>query len=232
MKTKYLVLAICVFSLLAVSVFAAQWPGGVSVDATDLGRFDDTNTESVDTDAGNITQVDLQANQSTMRWTAIFGNVTGDIKLGDADGDYIYNWTAIGRVVYASVDATPDWANLEDALYADVTGALAYLADDTDADSYDNTFSGDLTTDTLDSDMFTISSDYVDTYDSSQALTWRTFSLMDGGGTADDLVFAAEVQDGGDSYKGSVVDYQMLLPEDGTQGDTTLTTYNLWVELV
>ena len=34
------------------------------------------------------------------------------------------------------------------------------------------------------------------------------------------------------SYSGTTVDYQMIIPEDGTAGNTTVSSYNLWVELV
>lgn len=221
-----LILGIVGVLLSAGSVFAAD-PGGAAVsDLLDLGEMPTVSYSNVSVEAGNITQANLDTNVSTFRWAAVLGNVTGNIILGDDDNNHLYIWTALGYVVYASEAATPTWGGTEGATQVEVVTAYTHLATDADADSYNNTFTN---SGILPTNILTITGgNYASTYDETGVEFWNTYSLYDG----TNVIFAAEVDEDKESYKNTVVDYQMIVPEDGSNEDTDVTTYNLWVELI
>lgn len=206
----------------SVTVFAAE-PGGTTIIAnTSLGSLPDTAPDSINVTAGNITSVNLDVQQSTFRWVGLLGNVTGSIVLGDSASSVFYSWSARGNLVYAAQSASIAWENLSDANNAEVIGVAAFLGGGVN-DAYNATFID--SPESIDSDIFTISSDYAIT-DTANATVWKTYSLWDD----TTLVWAGKVVENGTSYRNTTVDYQMIIPEDGTGGDTTPTTYYLWVE--
>jgi len=214
-----------VFVLGAASVLAAE-PGEAAVsNQANLGEYLQTVADTVTVEAGNITYADVDTNMSTYRWAGITGNVTGNIVLGDASNNKMFQWTAAGLLVYASQGATITWSSLADANEAAVTGTYTYLATGK-SDAYDTTFTG--AAESIGSNIFTaLTSDYAQTYNNAETPTWKTYSLTDGS----EFVFAGLVSAAGTNFAGTTVDYQMIVPEDGTAGDLTTQTYNLWVEL-
>lgn len=217
--------AIVFIALLTTAVLAvsAAEPGGTTIISNlSLGSLPDTPPSTINVSAGNITQVSLSVQQSTFRWVGLLGNVTGSIILGDSTSETFYTWSARGNLVYAATSPSVLWANLSDANNTEVIGVAAYLGGGAN-DAYNNTFID--SPENIGSQLFTISSDYALT-DSANATSWKTYSLWDD----TTLVWAGKVVENGTSYRNTTVDYQMIIPEDGTGGDTTPTTYYLWVE--
>ncbi|MFW6378697.1 MAG: hypothetical protein ACOCZV_01620 [Nanoarchaeota archaeon] len=216
------------FALVLVGGLAlAALPEGANIESeTDEGEFPGISSESIDVTDGHVYNTDLNTTMSTYRWSGIYGNVSGNIVLSDDDSDVLYDWSAQGRLVYAS-ESTPDWSALTDATENNVTAAYPHIGN-ADSDNYSTTFTG--ASESVDSGIYTsLSSDYAQTYDNETTATWKTYSLQD---ASSNIVFAGLVQQGGAaSYKGSIVDYQMIVPEDGTEGDDSATTYNLYAEL-
>jgi len=222
---KIMILAVLIVALtFSIGFATAAVPAAASASGlTDEGIFVDASGDHVDVTDGHIYSLNVDANMSTIMWAGLTGNVTGNIVLGDDDSSVLYQWTAAGLMVYAS-EGTPTWASLADANEAAVTGVYSHLATGK-SDSYDQTFSG---SESIGSNIFsTLSSDYATTLDNASAAVWKTYSLTDG----TNVVFAGAVSEDGTNYKGMTADYQMILPEDGTAGDTAATSYNLWVEL-
>lgn len=227
-KTLLMVMVVLALGILTIgSALAQTVPSGATVLETDLGRYPDSVTTTINLTAGNIKNADLTADTATLRWSGLLGTAAGTLYLGDSGSDYMYDWTALGRVVYAVETGAVTWLGLNDATAEEVETEFPHLANDTFADSYNNTFTG--ASELLDSDIFTVSSDYALTYDSLLAPVWKTYSLQDGAGL---LIFAGLVDTGGTSYSGSIVDYQMIIPEDGTQMNAVTTPWNMYVELI
>lgn len=202
---------------------SAATPAGATINSTtDLGRVPTPAPGTVDVVAGNITVVNLDVQQSTFRWVGLLGNITGSIVLGDSDSNVIYQWAARGNLVYASASSSVDWSSLTNANESDVAGFAAFVGGSSN-DAYNNTFTEP--PELIDSNIFSITSEYALT-NSANATVWKTYSLHD---TAD-LVWVGLVVENGTSYRNSTVDYQMIIPEDGTGGNTVPTTYYLWVE--
>ena len=223
MKAKYFGL-LAVFSVLvfAVSVFAAE-PGSVtSIASVEKGHYVPPTPQSVSVISGNVTEANLTAVMSTYRWAGLFGTVSGTIVLADSSNNFFYNWTgAKGVLVYASTANSITWSSLADATNADMP---AWLTTAGAVDNYTSTFTG--AAENIGSLIFTtLTSDYAAPYPTGSG--WRTYSLTDG----TNLVWAAKVVEDTAAYNGQTVDYELLLPEDGTANDATASTYYLWVEL-
>lgn len=231
-KGFLVVLTVCSVFLLSLGMAAAQEPGQAEVDSeTDLGEYlFEVAADNVDLDAGNVTEVALDSNVSTIRWAGLVGNVSGNIVLGDSNENVLYEWVSSGLMVYASELSSPDWSNLADANTAAVTTDYAHLANANEVDNYTETFNN--AAEDIGSLIFNLTSDYAWTYDDTETQTWKTYSLTDGtGGT--DIVFAGRVSEDGTDFRGNTVDFQMIVPEDGTAlSGAGATNYNLWVELV
>lgn len=221
---KLTILTIVVMSLLLTMTLVAAAPGEGDVSGeVDRGEYVFTATNQTTTvEAGNIRYVDLDTNFSTYRWAGILGDVTGNIILGDSvGGDILFTWTAKGRVVYATEAASITWASLTGATVGDLP---AYLTGGSDSDNFTNTFSS---TGTVDSGLYTLVG--VPRATTLGGTGWYTYALHDG----TNVVYAGNVDPAGDTaYDGTTsVNYQMIVPEDGTGDDSTATEYNLWVEL-
>ena len=221
-RTAIGIVAFIALFTISVAPALAATPGGASItDEVDLGRLPSQPPGEVNVTAGNITVINLEVQQTTFRWVGLLGNVTGSIALGDSDSNTMYEWSARGNLVYAADASSIDWSNLTNANEAAVLGVKPWLGGVNDA--YNATFTG--APESIDSGIFTLSSDFAVT-NTANATVWKTYSLWD----LSTLVWVGKVVENGTSYRDSQVDYQMIIPEDGTGGSSTPTTYYLWVE--
>jgi hypothetical protein len=230
-KTLLVIMVVLALGLLTIgSALAQTAPSGVSITAQDdLGQFPYNANASVSLIAGSIRDANITSDASTIRWAGLFGTASGTLNLGDSNNKVMYTWPAVGRIVYSVQTGGVDWGSLGDASAAQVKVQFPWLADAATADNYDETFTGG--SEPVDSDLFTVSSDYALTYDDVQAPTWKTYSLKDGNNK---FIFAgvADQSGTGIAYSGERADYQIIIPEDGTQLDDTPTTWDLFIELI
>ncbi len=219
-----IVVVLLAIIILVSGIALAVDPNGAQIYSTeDKGRFPTPAPSNISIQAGNITKVDLVSNMTTLRWTGLYGNASGSLKLGDTGGVVMYSWSALGNLVYLC-ESTPTWASLADASPENVATEYTFL-DGAAADNYTNTFSN--APEDIGSNLFTISSDYALTL-SSGATVWKTYSLTDGS----NIVFSGKVSSLGQAYNGEGADYQMIVPEDGTGGDGVATNWRVFIELV
>jgi len=217
--------------LMLVGVASANVPSSAQVNqAQNLGRYvaGIANNSNVSLTSGNITNINISTSMSTFRWAGLFGNASGQLRLADTYGTNMFVWTGNANMVYACKTTNPSWANLVDANAADVEGAFTFLANNTNAsDSYARTFTA--AAHPINSNIYpALQSDYATTL-SSVSTPWWTYSLKD---NVPNIVFAGKTVLSGTAYNGDNVNFQMIIPEDGTGGDETSTAWNLFVELV
>ena len=223
MKKLAFIAILAITMLLTLALATAATPGEASVSGvSDKGEYNFTTTDTLSVEAGNITYADLDTNMSTYRWAGIFGNVSGNIVLGDSANNQMFTWTAKGRVVYASEAASVTWSSMAAEDGSHVAG---YYNGASESDNFTNTFTG---TEAVDSGIKAVAAAPTATTLGGTS-NWKTYALYDGSA----VVFAGNVLVAGDTaYDGSSsVNYQMIVPEDGTAGNTAATAYNLWVEL-
>ncbi|RKY41345.1 MAG: hypothetical protein DRP85_06635 [Candidatus Makaraimicrobium thalassicum] len=234
MKMKYFGLFAAIFGVLVlVASIKAATPGSViSASTTNLGEYTPPTPQAITTESGNITNANLTAIQSTYRWAGIFGTITGTIVLADASNNYFYNWTgAKGVYVYASEGTSINWTGLDNATVSDVIGQYTWLSGAEYADNYTNTFN-----ETCNFNSNALGKSFIAACAkplSSGSTTWNVTVLKDtpSPSARDDIIWTAEVVEDGTGYNGWTVDYELLVPENGVNGDTTTEDFYLWVEL-
>lgn len=222
MKKIFFVFALLV--LLALPMARAAQPGAAATTSADKGSYAGGTAETVDVISGHVYSNNLDATQGTYKWVGMYGNVTGTIVLEDTSGKQFFNWTgAKGLLVYAS-NETVNWTSLSGASESEVTTAYPFLASGTD--DYANTFG--TTSENIGSLIYpSATSVYATPFPT--ASHFKTYALKDGSGN---IVWGGKVLSAANTtYDGSTADFEMLLPEDGTSNDNTVTTYNFWVEL-
>ncbi len=194
--------------------------------------------------AGNLTELYITGVSQTNSWQGFFGNVTGTIILEDASGNRFYDWSAAepqGQV-YASVNETITWTDVEcapidDAPYRDFWNGF-YSMLDTDYDSINRTYNH--------TDHPEIYVGYTTlnncrtayTFVDSERQTEDFPSLLLSSDNNSTLIFTAILENktaGARSsimgYDGNQYDFQLLVAEDGSQGNDQTTPYYFWLEI-
>jgi hypothetical protein len=195
-----------------------------------------------------VTQLSITGNTVTQTWQAYYGNVSGTITLDNAQNHTIYDWDLASPEgeIYASeaqVDFTYGNVFCYDFNQSDVGDsgfntlaeyeALLGLATD-DADGIDETFA-----ESTSYDAFYVGSYYVDAicpttqmYDQNEQKDPDKFQevlLYDN--SSDKLVYTTIIEQDVQGFDDQYWDFEMIVGEDGHNGDTTTTTYYFYVEL-
>jgi len=234
MRYSKILLALAVMAVLAMAVSAN--PNGATVTAGTPETGTASTAGTVLAQGGNITEINLTVESITQRWQGYYGEVSGNITLENAAGDLFYRWN-VGTVtgeVYATQDSSaPIWGGIsgDDVTAADLDTVIGWSDG---ADNATNTFTADsnLAIDIMGSVTGASTRDAVYTYTNSTAGTdWQTILLRDGSGTAiTDYVFATFINADQDAFNSATADFQLLVPEDHTDGSGS-TTYYFYVEL-
>ncbi|MBN1175389.1 hypothetical protein JXA48_01975 [Candidatus Woesearchaeota archaeon] len=230
---KKLVILMALIAVLSIATALALEPGQASISTTDLGEYVNATADTLDATGGTIFDVDVSATTGTIRWSGISGTVTGNIVLGDNTGTIMYDWgSATPIAVYATLNT--DAINWDSGLVAGnevnfLTDFPYLTAANAPNDNYNTTFTGTLSMDTdVNSNMFTPTCPSVLTDDNSAAY-WPTLHCEDATGQP---VMVGEVDSAVHAnYAGVNVNYQMIVPELGGQGNEAATSWDLWVEL-
>lgn len=233
---KIAILMVLVMVLSMGAAFAAE-PGEGQVGVTaDSGSYTNDVANAISAVGGNISTAALTTTASTVRWAGISGTVTGTIVIGDSSSATLYEWASATPVaVYAALTAdTIDWAGgLNDGTKVAFEADFLYLNDaNATNDGYSDTFgsSRDLVAN-VGSNMFTAGAcPFVQTEDGTNSSYWYTLHCQDDAGQT---VLVGEVDSAGHTNYANVgsINYQMLIPELGGQGEEGSTSWDLWVEL-
>ena len=87
--------------------------GSVTEQRTETAPSDPAGSSNAQ--AGNVTELNINAFSTTQTWQGYFGNVSGTIQLADATDDVFYNWTLADPEgeVYSSTNSTITWTNIQ-----------------------------------------------------------------------------------------------------------------------
>lgn len=196
--------------------------GAQSQGAIDRGDYNETQSDTVNTDPGHIYAVNVTSKQSTRNWAGLYGNATGSLLLGDDNDATLYSWNAKAEYVYASNASSPDFTTLGSATDNDVQTAFGFT------DSSDNatqTLSSGYSVAPATNSSFSTTGV---TTNSAGGTSWTTAVIQDG---ANNLIFTGVVQNNGVAYNGATADYQAMVPTaDGSLSGAT-QTYHLYMEL-
>ena len=245
-----LAMLIMLLTLTAMSVYAAyiNVPTPPNEDFTVISstRRQYVGSKTIQAEAGNVSEIRINASVVTRGWQGYYGNITGVIVLDDAQNNSMYTWELADPEgeVFASDSSTMTWtdgnivcANItvieaEETAYGfnGGTGQDVDGINETFAQTSHPAFSVANNTFAADECTFNVATFVDDGADSNMAFNeTMLYSNAEG-----DVVWMAHIYQGGsDGFKSGDTnyDFQMIVVEDGHDGDTSVTDYYFWVEL-
>jgi hypothetical protein len=223
MRNRSVLLGIILVISLSSIAFATE-PDGATVTVGTPETKQPTDPGNVTADGGNITQVNLTAEVSTLAWQGFYGQVTGLITLEDNTGDVLYSWnvTNASGEVLASRNSTIDFTTVSGVTNCstdeDLTG--------TGTDRVNNTFTNGTVSFEIASVSITAACNtftYVN--NATQTNRYQEIILNATGVTS---IYVTKINDTTTSFDGTLQDYQMIVPDFS---NTTTSTYYFFVEI-
>jgi len=244
---KGAVLLLVVVLLVASIVLAAPHTPSELNNEGSSTRVEGTTGTAINAEAGNVSELSINHSKITDGWQGYYGNVTGQIVLDDALNNSMYTWELVNPEgeIYATRDTDGiSWTagNIICAMSAHVEAEESTLnfnlGTGQDVDGINETFAQtthpgfNVSSTGFNADACNYS---VSTYVDDTADTNRAFNETLLYSTSDtSLVYAALINPGSsDGFKddNTNYDFQMLVAEDGHDGDTSVTDYYFYVEL-
>ncbi len=219
-KTLIIILSIAILSILSYMATGAFQGGEVTPGRN--GSITETTAGSLDAEGGNVTELNITATVSTERWQGYYGNVSGQLQLGDGT-DVFYDFSAATALaVFASTSNSFDFSLLNNVTAAAVDTAWSYNSgNDQAADIFTS---------------YTANVSNVSTPPTVQLTTgagntvWNSTALSNGT-TVDKTHFAFGVNVSSSAnavcFNGDTCDYELMVPADGLGTDT----YYFYVEI-
>ncbi len=242
-EKKNLKIVILIIGIFLISFFifsnlflSALGPAGPSLNSTSNETKNTTSAAFINISGGYIAALNLTATVQNTRWKAFVGWVDGAFTLQDMGGATIYNWaltTTTGRVYSTRDSGNIEWASVQCANSSSdlATESLALHHNETSSDNVTKTFSD------TSHDPFWVAGKFI------TGGTCPTLNTYIGSNPQDDdfeemalydltsIIYATILESNLAGYDGQAYDFQMLVPENGSQGFTGATPYYLYVEL-
>ncbi|MBW2965044.1 hypothetical protein KY363_06310 [Candidatus Woesearchaeota archaeon] len=238
--------------VIATSVLAQTVPtqpeGPTTIDVLNSTRRTAAGAATIPALAGNVTELSIVANTVTQTWQAYYGNITGTITLDDAMNNTIYNWALAepeGEIYASEAPIDFTYGNIfcydfeaNDAGYSAFNTLAEYEAllglQGDDVDGINETF-----TEGTNYDPFYVGSWHVDStcpttqmFDQNEEKDPDKFQemlLYDN--TSNRLVYTAIIEQDALGIGGRGWDFEMIVGENGHDGDSAATAYYFYVEL-
>ncbi len=190
--------------------------------------------------AGNITEFNLNANSVTQTWQGYFGNITGRIILGSVNNDTFYDWSLTnpqGEIYATRLSTTPTWSSVACANSGNITAEDTALGvnQSRDADSVNRTFLNTTTFSTFYVGSVEINQGTQDCFATHmyngtgpQSTYFPEVLLTDGSG---EIIYTGLIESDSIGFDDRSHDFQMIVGEDGHDGDTSPSVYYFYLEL-
>lgn len=220
-------------------------PFGANVSVLSSSRRNVSTTGQVEAVAGNVTELNINAASVTKHWQGYYGNVSGNIQLGDSNGYNLYSWQSAsprGEIFASRSNSLINWTGVGCANSAQIINEDAFVGahPGQSVDSVNKTFNY------TGHPAFSIGARgisgcrSVSVFGSGEGNVFWESILIDNGtdlaGSSDDiLLYTGLIDPDRIGFNGNTYDFQMLVGENGNgsqefPGGTT-TTYYFYVEL-
>ncbi len=246
MKQTILLLIVALMLLAAPAVVQATEPLGANVSQIgSASRFVASNTSTaINATAGNVTELLITADMITRHWQGFYGNVTGNIVLGNAAGNSLYTWpggTVTGEIFAARNGTGISWAGVGCANFSQVENEDAFVnaSSKVDTDSINYTFNY-TTHPSFSIGTRSVSgcrSTPVNGTTQTSAGFWNALLVDNQTGIMEDdiIIYTAIIDSRKLGFNGNTYDFQMLVGENGNGTEQfpngVPTTYYFYVEL-
>lgn len=216
--------------MLSMYVFAAP-TGPDSITTGSSTRKGTTASQAVDAQAGNTTQLTITAKSVTTDFQGYYGNISGTIVLSNANNQSLYQWNNANPSgqIYASRNSSIDWTTgIACMTQTDINNEDTYLGATNNADNVNGTFNR------TGHPAFSVGSTLLSGCRStsvngtgSGSDFWEAL-LKD---NANSTIYTAIIDQNKVGFDNNTRDFQMLVGENGSNGNTATTTYYFYVEL-
>jgi hypothetical protein len=252
-KNIFIILLIGFFCLFSLGYVMAS-PNGAGITPGSSTSANADNPDSQDAYAGNVTELTISGFSTTQSWHGFYGNVSGVIQLADSASHVMYNWSQLNPrgEIYASTNGTVAWNYIQcfnytaDGTYASDTARAGstslhgmnitqlhanYNITTDDSDAVNNTFA--LSNHAL---FYTNNLEFafgecknMKVYDSAGAGSFDEALLYEPTGRS--VVFTSILKSSADGFDGNTHDFEMLVLENGHNGDVSVTPYFFYMEI-
>lgn len=208
--------------------------------------------------AGNITEIVIYSGATVSRsWQGYYGNVTGGLRLADAAGEVLYNWSLVSSEgeVYASTNFSITWPNIQcfnftatnnyssesgnggtTNLYGTNVTTLEsqYGIGLGDLDGVSTTFGG------FNHNGFYTANKQFSVDECRSVHLFTNNSISEDGRfeeillyepTTASVIFTSIIENSAGSFNGKKVDFEMIVLEDGHGANVDTTAYYFFTEL-
>jgi hypothetical protein len=232
-KLKKLEIIFIVLIILASAIVISEPTGPMSIEVGQSQRGPITPAKQVDAQAGNVTELSINATSITRAWQGYFGNITGTITLDNANNWTLYDWRMAlpsGKVFSTRNETAINWNTLSCANTANITQEDTIMGNTGMVDAINETFkyvSGSLTVGNTALNSCPATYTYVN--DTNQTSLFQEVIIMDTSKNA--LIFTSIIEPHRTGFDNRTHDFQMIVPENGRNGDVATTKYYFYVEL-
>lgn len=227
------------FIFLLLLHFSLAIPAGPStLSMVSSSRYPLASASNTSAMAGNVSELTILADSITQTWQGYFGNVSGAIVLGDSNNNTLYNWTlasANGEIYAVRDSVTPTWSSVRCANFTELLSEESVLnvpvaaADGLNETFFNTSVFNDFYVGPLNinstQDCYATNL-YNDT--GAQSAYFSEVILSD---TTANLIYTSILNDNIVGFDSLSHDFEMIVGEDGHNGDTNPTPYYFYVEL-
>lgn len=240
-----LLVALAIFGYFFRSAEAEPYgPEAITVESSDRGNLSYIGAQTVYAQAGNVTQLTINATMITRYWQGYYGNISGRITLDDAAGNTMYNWNtgpdfSPAGNIYAANQSVLDWTDVacvifegdgtpgSDGINVTILEAF-YGMSPTAGDGFDETFT---TTNSITIGTNTLSDcPATNTFVNNASQTDYFNQTLLTENAESTVIFATHIDPAAIGYDGNPWDFQMIVAENGNEEGTT--PYYFYIELV
>jgi len=183
--------------------------------------------------AGNLSEVGLSGDSVTGSWQGYFGNVSGSLILEDANGNNFYNWSVLSPLgeVYVSRNSSLNFNLIKCANFSEILLEEVFIGQQSfDMDSVSRTFNG------FSHPEFFVANKKIDSNTCNSTNLYRASGarnnfyevlLSDG----DDIIYTALLERDLEGFDVKTHDFEMIVGENGHDGNTSPTIYYFYMEI-
>ncbi len=238
---RFLIVVLALITMMAVSISL------VFAEPSGPGTFDEKSTQTriqwgaktMKATAGNVTMLEVNGESTTRFWQGYYGNITGKIVLSDANNKTMYEWTMASPKgeVYATRGLTIDWSNgnINCSNLSHISNETVFLR----ADPLESLDAVSLTFNETIHPGF-----YVGAFNISNDTCYATYTYVNSAkqygqfsevllqdSINDQMIYTAIITQDTTGFDDNKYDFQMIVGEPGSDGDTEPSDYYFYVEL-
>ena len=231
--TAELALAVVFIGIIMIAYAKAQPTGPDSITQGTSSRYQGSAAQSVQAVAGNVSRLDIHATTVSQFWQGYYGNITGTIVLANANNKSLYQWETANPngEIYASRNNSIDWSQVGCANQSSIYNEETLLNMGNSSERINRTFNQ-----TSNPQFFVGGTDITanscrstNAYNASGYQQSDFYQILLS--SQNNMIYTTLIDQNKKGFDNNTYDFEMIVPEDGSNGNTATTTYYFYVEI-